>query len=581
MGMFTTSIHGEREITFELTNNMEDKSFIPNYINSDSHKVDLPIFCIHGNHDYLLPVNDESIHKLFSVSRKINYFGKQKIENNRLKFRPLCFRKGQLGIALYGLGHINDSYLRRILQHKHYDIIDPPDLDELNYIRILILHQNRFKGFNKGVNDKNSIEESQIPSKFDLVIWGHEHDCHTSIKSYSETRVYQPGSSISTSLTKGESIPKEIGIICWDGKQLFMEKSILLKSQRYMEFEDIEYDLLMNRVNQIVDERRDVTVQQGVVLHFMSRFQELEKRYLDSPLFEVRKLPLVRFRIKECPDLKDLPFDYIKLNDSFLSKTANNNIFHFVPKRKSHKSDRQHLNQTIERMKMDRNSTLDDFKSVFKEYLDTNSSKFKIVSPKLFADAIFESADTDSIVSKSNLHGVIKSYHNTLKSKLKVEDSLLSDFFRSSKNLNMLNCGRNEIKNLSRRIDDLRSNKPSSESIIHKVKQELTESLKKMEDFGITVENENNEMEENIRIEGVKRNHKSHPIYIRNGSDSDSENSQDILDIDLERVPKGVAKGRTKRRSSNEQQDIGKKRVKSEKVTGKNTNSYLDSMFFN
>lgn len=48
----------------------------------------------------------------------------------------------------------------------------------------------------------------------DLVIWGHEHDCHiTPTRRNSSVLVSQPGSSVATSLTEGEALPKHIAIL--------------------------------------------------------------------------------------------------------------------------------------------------------------------------------------------------------------------------------------------------------------------------------------------------------------------------------------------------------------------------------
>ena len=65
---------------------------------------------------------------------------------------------------------------------------------------------------------KNHIPENFIPAFFDLVVWGHEHECRIEAE-YSvvgtdgdgeEEGVYisQPGSSVATSLSEGETKKK-------------------------------------------------------------------------------------------------------------------------------------------------------------------------------------------------------------------------------------------------------------------------------------------------------------------------------------------------------------------------------------
>lgn len=57
---------------------------------------------------------------------------------------------------------------------------------------------------------QESVPEGMFDDSIDLVVWGHEHDCRiipepVTGKSYSIT---QPGSSVATSLSDGESLEK-------------------------------------------------------------------------------------------------------------------------------------------------------------------------------------------------------------------------------------------------------------------------------------------------------------------------------------------------------------------------------------
>jgi double-strand break repair protein MRE11 len=63
-----------------------------------------------------------------------------------------------------------------------------------------------------GVND--SVPEGMFDDSIKLVIWGHEHDCHIVPQEVAGRDYYitQPGSSIATSLTEGESIQKCVRI---------------------------------------------------------------------------------------------------------------------------------------------------------------------------------------------------------------------------------------------------------------------------------------------------------------------------------------------------------------------------------
>jgi len=58
------------------------------------------------------------------------------------------------------------------------------------------------------------LPENFIQSFFDLVIWGHEHECLIDPVYNAEQEFYvtQPGSSVATSLSRGETVPKYLSI---------------------------------------------------------------------------------------------------------------------------------------------------------------------------------------------------------------------------------------------------------------------------------------------------------------------------------------------------------------------------------
>lgn len=82
-----------------------------------------------------------------------------------------------------------------------------------------------------------------LPPGFDLVIWGHEHDCFTSLIPIcdSDTRIYQPGSSVATSFTDGEALPKHIGLLEILPDASYRMEYIPLRSVREMVVREMEY----------------------------------------------------------------------------------------------------------------------------------------------------------------------------------------------------------------------------------------------------------------------------------------------------------------------------------------------------
>ena len=180
--------------------------------------MDLPIFTIHGNHDD--PTRDGgpdllSAVDLLSVSNLVNYFGRQD-EVDNIKVSPVLLQKGDTKVALYGMGSMRDERLNRMWQGKKVKFLRPEhgstDEDEQKeWFNIFTLHQNR----DLGRGSKNCVHESMIPEWMDLVVWGHEHECIIDPQEslVGTFRISQPGSSVATSLTAGESKRKQVGLL--------------------------------------------------------------------------------------------------------------------------------------------------------------------------------------------------------------------------------------------------------------------------------------------------------------------------------------------------------------------------------
>jgi double-strand break repair protein MRE11 len=86
----------------------------------------------------------------------------------------------------------------------------------------------------------NYIPERFISNFFNLVFWGHEHECCIDPCHNSDQQFYitQPGSSVATSLSEGESKTKHVGILTIEGKSFDVEK-IRLKTVRPFIMQDI------------------------------------------------------------------------------------------------------------------------------------------------------------------------------------------------------------------------------------------------------------------------------------------------------------------------------------------------------
>ena len=102
-----------------------------------------------------------------------------------------------------------------------------PEEETDNWFNFLILHQNRARR----TTNTNYIPEHFIDGMFDLVLWGHEHDCRLTpehiINGDKEVFITQPGSSVATSLCEGEALEKKVGIVKIFKKQFKMEEKVL------------------------------------------------------------------------------------------------------------------------------------------------------------------------------------------------------------------------------------------------------------------------------------------------------------------------------------------------------------------
>ena len=111
------------------------KGIIPNFSNQNLN-IELPIFTIHGNHDY--PSNDFgkiSVCDLLHASNYVNYFGKHlnlsRQGEKQIVVQPLVFQKNGLStrLAIYGLGYIKDVKLHKMMQDKAV-LFEKPEKEE-------------------------------------------------------------------------------------------------------------------------------------------------------------------------------------------------------------------------------------------------------------------------------------------------------------------------------------------------------------------------------------------------------------------------------------------------------------------
>ncbi|KAG6462519.1 hypothetical protein O3G_MSEX013308 [Manduca sexta] len=201
---------GDKPVGVELlSDQLENFARVVNYEDPNLN-VSYPILSIHGNHDD--PVGQGSISSLdiLSITGLVNYFGKW-TDYTHVRISPVLLQKGSTRLALYGLSHLKDQRLSRLFAEKKVEM-ERPD-ETLDWFNLLVLHQNRA---DRGPG--NYISEEVLPKFLDLVVWGHEHDCHLygmkgNKRENDSFSVIQPGSTVATSLAAGEALPKHCGLL--------------------------------------------------------------------------------------------------------------------------------------------------------------------------------------------------------------------------------------------------------------------------------------------------------------------------------------------------------------------------------
>ncbi|KAK4052670.1 meiotic recombination [Microbotryomycetes sp. JL201] len=289
----------ERDVTWPNVN-YEDENL----------NVGLPVFSIHGNHDDPQGTGSEGALcalDLLAASGLINYFGRLEIghdnenedgeRNDGLQVKPVLLQKGSTKLALYGMGNVRDERFHHEMRRRRIKMFRPLE-DKDDWFNIVLVHQNRVPhGPNKHTPDHAFGDEAH------LVVWGHEHDCieRATPQPVSGRPYYivQPGSSIATSLARGESIPKHVSLIKIQGKEFEFEP-IRLRTVRPFIFEEISLSDIVAR-----DDSIDLSSKVKVTKYLKMRVTQLidrANRDWDELHAEVqgeteRMLPLIRLRV--------------------------------------------------------------------------------------------------------------------------------------------------------------------------------------------------------------------------------------------------------------------------------------------
>ncbi|AGO10952.1 AaceriAFR553Cp [[Ashbya] aceris (nom. inval.)] len=331
---------GERACELEL---LSDPARVFNYneftdVNYEdgNFNIDVPVFAIAGNHD------DASGHGLLTpmdllqVCGLVNHFGKVGQTDN-IELNPLLFRKGETKLALYGLASIRDERLFRTFKEGNVRFNVPTGQAD-DWFNLMCVHQNHSSHANTAF-----LPEAVLPDFLDLVVWGHEHECiphlvHNAGKGFD---VLQPGSSVATALSDGESKEKHVFILeLQHGERPrlvplplttvrpFIMEDISLKDVEGLKPHDKEAiaKYLVEQVERLIERARTMCIER----------LRAARREEDSEVM----LPLIRLRVNYSAG-PDAPMDYQvenprRFSNRFVGKVANaNNVVHFYKRRQA------------------------------------------------------------------------------------------------------------------------------------------------------------------------------------------------------------------------------------------------------
>lgn len=271
-----------------------------------------PIITIHGNHDDPTGPSAQSICEKLATCGLLNYFGAIN-PREEILVEPIVLEKGNVRIALYGMGFIPDWKLRLAFEKKEVTFAPPPD-DSFN---VLVVHQNRVPFLQNKV-----IPDEVFPTFFHLIIRGHEHNAMEPEPipfSDVEGIVYQPGSTVATSISCMEAKPKRVAIFSVKRNHKFSDsnsqpyrvshklikleccRSMLIKdiSQREV-FKYIKTSMGTNRVSAVDFKKRSQEVVEKTIYDML---KEYRKQLADSKLSPEPghfDLPLMRIRLEYC-----------------------------------------------------------------------------------------------------------------------------------------------------------------------------------------------------------------------------------------------------------------------------------------
>ncbi|QSL65132.1 hypothetical protein MERGE_002437 [Pneumocystis wakefieldiae] len=322
---------GEKPFELEILNDQSllSKDLLFCHINVEDPEINvaIPVFSIHGNHDD--PSGEDRLCALdiLQISGLLNYFGRVP-ENDNIIVRPILLRKGNTKLALYGLSNVRDERLYRSFKQGNVRFMRP-DVEQDTWFNLIAVHQNHTSHTETGY-----LPENFIPDFFDLVLWGHEHECAIDPAYNPQQNFYviQPGS--------------HIAILSITERSFTLEK-IRLKSVRPFVMKDIS--LCENKLI-----RPNVNNKSMVTTFLMEKIQEAIEEALNEwksfqEPYDIKEPPLPLIRLKVEYSLEYQVENPQRFSNRFVGKVANpNDVIKFYMKKNTRNKGNRMLHSDVE-----------------------------------------------------------------------------------------------------------------------------------------------------------------------------------------------------------------------------------------
>ncbi|XP_073071940.1 double-strand break repair protein MRE11 isoform X3 [Manis javanica] len=329
---------GDRPVQFEIISDQSVNfgfSKFPwvNYQDGNLN-ISIPVFSIHGNHDDPTGADALCALDILSCAGFVNHFGRS-MSVEKIDISPVLLQKGSTKMALYGLGSIPDERLYRMFVNKKVSMLRPKE-DENSWFNLFVIHQNRSKHGNT-----NFIPEQFLDDFIDLVIWGHEHECKIAPTKNEQQLFYvsQPGSSVVTSLSPGESVKKHVGLLRIKGRKMNMQK-IPLHTVRQFFMEDIvlaDHPDIFNPDNPKVTQ----AIQSFCLEKIEEMLENAERERLGNS--QQPEKPLIRLRVNYSGGFE--PFNVHRFSQKFVDRVANpKDVIYFFRHREQKESTGEEIN---------------------------------------------------------------------------------------------------------------------------------------------------------------------------------------------------------------------------------------------